>query len=251
MKARTLAALLLAGSTMSARAASYNDLNIGIFYFTQGDLNNAIAWFDKVIAAGDLNPDLMRVAHLDRGKAHLYRGEVDAAITDYAAAGRLEVAVSDLGKIALRTFPENPRIFFESGLLNWQLRRYEDALKDFSRGGSDATSWLWQQLANVRLGKPVSPYGKDLVDEKIWPNPLVAFYLGKSDVQAVLTSAQQSQGPEACEAAFFVGQWHLAHGDTIAGKPLMQKAASDCRSDPSKLRISKFELEKIPEGAAR
>jgi hypothetical protein len=70
MKARTLAALLLlAGSTMSAGAASYNDLNIGIFYFTQGDLNNAIAWFDKVIAASDLNPDLMRVAHLDRGKA--------------------------------------------------------------------------------------------------------------------------------------------------------------------------------------
>ena len=87
MKTRALAALLLlAGSAVPAGAASYDDLNAGISYFNQAQYDNAITWFDKAIAAGDLIPDLKHVAHLDRGMAYAIKGDAHKALADYTAA---------------------------------------------------------------------------------------------------------------------------------------------------------------------
>ena len=59
-----LAALLLASGVSPAAAAGFSDLNVGISLFNDGRYGDAIAYFDKAIAAGDLVPDQMHVARL-------------------------------------------------------------------------------------------------------------------------------------------------------------------------------------------
>lgn len=91
MKARTLAALLLlAGSTMSAGAASYDDLNVGIQLHNMGQWNESIFYLDRAIAANDLVPSLRFVAHLDRGVSHHILQNYDSAIADYSAGLALQ-----------------------------------------------------------------------------------------------------------------------------------------------------------------
>jgi lipoprotein NlpI len=91
MKARTLAALLLlAGSTMSVGAASYDDLNVGIQFHNMGQWKETIFYLDKAIAANDLVPSLRFVAHMDRGVSHHILQNYDLAIADYSAGLALQ-----------------------------------------------------------------------------------------------------------------------------------------------------------------
>src|SRR5258706_3138439 len=85
-----LATLLLAATTAPSYCTSYDDLNAGISYFNQAQYDNAIVWFDKAIAAGDLISDLQRLALLDRGSAYWAKGDIQKAITDYSAAIALQ-----------------------------------------------------------------------------------------------------------------------------------------------------------------
>ena len=91
MRALILAALLLAPGP--AFCAGYDDLNAGIAARNQADWANAIASFDKALAAGDLVPDQQYIAHFDRAQAHAARRELDAAIADLSTC--LEVRPED------------------------------------------------------------------------------------------------------------------------------------------------------------
>src|ERR1700742_2629297 len=86
MKTGALAMLVLAASTMQGVSAGYGLLNIGLDRFNQEQYAGAISLFDKAIAAGDLKPDQLHVAHLDRGIALARLGQAEKAVSDYEAA---------------------------------------------------------------------------------------------------------------------------------------------------------------------
>lgn len=86
MKQVAFAALLTFALTLPAQGGSYDDLNTGIQRYNLGEWNDAIAAFDKALAAKDLIPDQVFIAHYDRGQAHLALSQFDQAIEDYSAS---------------------------------------------------------------------------------------------------------------------------------------------------------------------
>jgi tetratricopeptide (TPR) repeat protein len=113
MKAIALAALVFAASMAPCVGASYDDLNAGIAYWNKEEWDSAISRFDKAIAAGDLNTDLMRVAYFDRGIAHQRRSETDKAIADLSSAlamrpSHVETLIALASAYADANQPEKP-----------------------------------------------------------------------------------------------------------------------------------------------
>lgn len=271
MKARMLAALLLAGSTMSAGAASYDDLNAGISYFNQEQYDSAIIWFDKAINAGDLIPDQVRIAYLDRGAAYAAKGDLQKAIADYTAAIAVKpedinayqlrvnayLALNDLEKsladyITLQKLrPKDFHIENEIGYLNWELGRYEDAgnaFRTFSTVNHNA--WLWLQLVNLRLKRPMSASNDIGIAARVWPGPIALFFEGDLSESDVLETVKKFNSRyETCMAYFFTGMRRLVQGDTGGAIPLLTVAAANCGEDPSYgsgfERITRIELAKI------
>jgi tetratricopeptide (TPR) repeat protein len=266
MRRITLAVLIFAVPPNAASAAGYDDLNIAISYFDQQQYDNAIPWFDKAIAASDLNPDLMRLAYLDRGLAYRTKSELQKAIADYSSAiaarpddmlayrerisaylasDDVEKALADYGTLR-KLRPHDYSILMNIGWLNWWLNHIEasaDAFSYFSQ--SDPYSWLWLQLANVRLGRPMTSYA-ETVEARKWPGHLPRLYLGHLPESSVLDEAKDIQSPNAlCYAYFFTAMWRVVHDDHAGATPLLQTSTEKCVKGSTYWNIARAELGKI------
>jgi tetratricopeptide (TPR) repeat protein len=278
MNKKTLAVLLLAGWAGSASAEGFSSLNIAIDYLNQRRYVDAINWFDKAIAAGDLNPDQMHVAYLDRGQARAQLRRPQEAVADFTEAlairpndltaqtersfaylddGQIEKAADDMAA-AQMTASKIPRIIFYRGLIAWEMGRYSAAAEAFS-GLADTgytDGWLWLQLANIKQDKPGTKYGgMRLPNGKIaalgipywWPGPVMSFYAGSNtegDVLEAMDGEFASQGTE-CQGNFYLGAWRLVHGDGTGAKLLLQKAINACPAGNIEWRMATFELKKL------
>lgn len=280
MQKPALAAVLWAASAIPAICAGYNNLNVGIDYLNQGRDADAITWLDKALVAGDLVPDQIAVAHMDRGIAYTNSGEPEKAIADFTAA--LAIRPGDFMLLSDRSFayvsanqpnkaladiatlqaskPANIGLSFQRGLVEWQIGRYGDAQTAFAKAADAGQSygWLWQQIATLKQGGTVAPYRPPQFDvvglhykgqaQNGWPDQIIALYAGEHDesyVLAALGKADASAGM-TCEGNFYVAEWRILHGDKAGGKTLMEKAASDCPAEYVEHRMAKFELEKLP-----
>jgi tetratricopeptide (TPR) repeat protein len=278
MKKIAIAAVLVAGWAGPALADGYSFLNVGIDYLNQQRYADAVTWLDKAIAAGDLIPDQMHVAHLDRARA---LAELDRPAESAAAfTAALAIRPDDLGARIGRSFayvaaaqPENAAddiaaahistskiagIVFERGLVAWELGNYLAAGEAFSqladKGYTDA--WLWVQLANIRQNKPVTKYvGFHIADLKInlegipyfWPGPAMSLYAGsksEADVLSAMEGDFASQEAE-CQGNFYLGAWRLVHGNAGGAKELLQKAVNACPAGDIEWRMANFELKKL------
>ena len=65
------------------------------------------------------------------------------------------------------------------------------------------------------------------VDLNDWPGPVVLLLLGKTTPQQVLAAAKhqktRKQLERECEAFFYVGQYHLLHGNKAEAAKLFRK----------------------------
>jgi tetratricopeptide (TPR) repeat protein len=269
MRRITLAVLIFAVPPNAASAAGYDDLNIAISYFDLEQYDNAIPWFDKAIAANDLNPDLMRLAYLDRGFAYEAKKNGEKALADftgaiaaqpddmlayreriaiYLANNEVEKALADYE--ALRKLrPHDSNILMNIGWLNWWLNHIEasaDAFSYFSQ--ANAYAWLWLQLANVRLGRPMTGYA-ETVETRKWPGHITRFYLGQLTEREVLEEAKNMNNPEAvCFAYVFTAMWRVVHNDQAAATPLLQTGMEKCNKGSTYWNIMHAELDKIAPG---
>jgi tetratricopeptide (TPR) repeat protein len=264
MKKLGFAALLLAIAAGPALCASYDDLNAGIEFYGRQEWDTAIVRLDKVIAAGDIAPSLMRVAYFDRGQAHAAKGQIEKAIADYTAAlapgdpetlterafayadaGRPDDALADL-RSAHAASPKDVSIDYRVGLINWRLGRYEDANVAF-----DATQrsfrygWLWLQLTNIKLKRPVDDKPFGTLWGMGWPDPILHYFRDHVEERTVLKEAKDNPRL-VCQANFYLAMWHYARGDQERGKPMMQKAADGCPEDYLEKRMAAFELVRKP-----
>ena len=285
--AAALAAVMISGWAMPAGAASYDDLNYGIAARNRGNWDAAIAFLDKALEAGDLNPDLQYVAHIDRGQAHANKGELDAALADlavcidlrpddpdaliaraslylalakpgearrdaeailaanpddddaylirakaYEGQGKVDDAFKDIQTV-LAHDPKNQAIALDAGIIAFLAGRSEDAVTLLRPISANALyPWLWLAMATVKQAKPVPADVPARADAAAWPGPVVDFYLGKLDENG-LSAAAANGDPrrlpgQACEANFYLAEWHKLHSDKAGAMPLFQKAAGNC-----------------------
>lgn len=96
---------------------------LGVIADRERRFGEAQALFDEAIRRNPTNPDL----HNDLGYCLYLQGQFDQA----------EAAVSH----ALRLNPTNPRYYNNLGMIYGHQRRYEEALAQFRRGGSEADAY--------------------------------------------------------------------------------------------------------------
>src|SRR5215469_16477935 len=83
-----------------ALAAGYDDFADGLTALARDDYDGAIALFTSALAAGDLTANLVPVAHLQRARAYLFKGNCPAATLDLSSAIALRPNYSEA--IAMR-----------------------------------------------------------------------------------------------------------------------------------------------------
>ncbi len=131
-----------------AFAAAYN--NRGNAYFTQGDLERALADYNRSIELD--NPEL-HLPYNNRGNIHYQRGDLESALADYTEAirlnpqyagayynrgnvltdqGELEAAVADYDT-AIRLDPQYSEAYNSRGIAHAQLGNLEQAEADCTR----------------------------------------------------------------------------------------------------------------------
>jgi tetratricopeptide (TPR) repeat protein len=271
MKKTAMAAILLVATSASSLSAGYEDLNAAISYRNQGQYDDAIIWFTKAIQDGDLTPDQTRIAYLDRGLSYATMKDTKNAIADYSAAiaaqpddllpyenraatyialGNFEMAYADYGTLLkLRPHDYSTRMIF--GWMSWQLGQFQsaaDAFYYFEKTKTEA--WLWLQLANVRLGKPVDDFtdassalGLSVMRaNKIWPRPMARFFQGNLSEADALGAAPEN---DVCAAHIYAGLWRLVHNDHAGAETLLKVAENKCGKDGEYWRIADAELAKL------
>lgn len=187
-----------------------------IAYADAGKLDQAAADLDSAIAVRPL----LGGSYGMRASLHIKRGEPEKALDDM--------------RTMLKLLPDTQGTMI--GISYWVTGQIDNAEKNFSyvtdRGPNKIYAWLWYALARVRLGKTVPRQLLPDLDEKAWPAPIVAFFLGKATQDSVFAAAGQGDTKQLegqlCEANFYTGEWLLQHHDEAAAKPLLAKAASDC-----------------------
>jgi lipoprotein NlpI len=264
-----------------AIAGSYDDFNYGVSAKNSGDYDSAVRYLSAALSAGDLLPNLLPVAYLDRGESYAAKRQTAAALADltaaikldpklidayevradlYAGDGHLELALADCNVVAdLDPGGEDPQV--SCGRYDWTAGNYARATTRFAQAltfednaGRNRSAYvaLWLKLATLKAGAPDDPQflkASRSLDLDKWPGPIVQFYLGNSTPEAVAAAAatgdQQTQTNQKCETGFYVGEWQLAHGNAVAAKALLQQAVDLCPSNFIERIPAVIELKKL------
>ncbi len=198
-------------------AALYN--NRGSAYSSFGEFDPAMKDFDTAI---ELKPDYLS-AYLNRGNLYSRMGRDDSAEQDYQAV--------------LDKEPGSFDAHFSRGTSRMEAGAFDKAAQDFEASLGDAENRrrpyaaLLQYIALERSGgdgtAKLENAAKELdLDE--WPGALVRLYLGKTDIDSVMTEAETHSGQSVvesqCEAYYYVAQHHLLKGDTAKARGFFEKA---------------------------
>lgn len=269
MRKTAWAAVLLVATATPAICASYDDLNAAISYFNREQYDNAITWFDKALAAGDLIPDHKRLAHLDRGLAYLTKSDASKAIADFTAAiaaqprdllayrqrsatylaiGDFENALSDYRELR-RLRPQDYSILMNFGWLSWQLGKIEDSANAFAIFSNvETNSWAWLQLANIRLGRSITGYNEGGASQK-WPGHLIRFFQGNLSEVDVLQAAKAED--QECAGYSYAGLWRVVHSDKSGAAALLKTAFQKCGENSPYGRIARTALDSAAQAGTK
>jgi tetratricopeptide (TPR) repeat protein len=147
--AAALACVLGAGQVS---ASSYDDLNAGIQLRNMGQWSEAVAEFDKALAAGDLLPSQQFVAHLDRGQAQLILKHYDLALADYSACLTLQ--------------PADAQALYRRAVVYIDVGKIDEAIADLdiliARRPMTISAYSLRAALNAKQGKP----DKSLADSR-------------------------------------------------------------------------------------
>lgn len=245
----------------AASAAGYDDYSQGLAARNRGDVKLAIAKFTAALNAGDLNPELVPVAHVNRGRALLYNGACANAADDFTAVLKLkpndmeslgwrssayvclqkfDQAIAD-ENLVMAAQPGAPA-FRRRGQIFWLKGDFAAAASDFEQATKldpkYTYGWLWLDVVRVRAGAAdPSQMRHDLqnLDLDAWPLPAFSLFMGQTKPEDVIASAGRGDPDEAkgneCEANFYVAEWWLAQHMPKNAQPLLEQAASSCPRD--------------------
>jgi lipoprotein NlpI len=225
-------------------AAFYNR---GAAYSVKNEYDLAIADFNEAIG---FSPNFA-AAFYNRGTAHAGKNEYDLAISDFSEAIRInpkfaaaynnrgfahvgkqeyDRAIADYSE-AIKIDPKYATAFFSRGLAHYYKGSFSEAIADLLQANNDAYAMLWRFPARARLGQDGSAAltgNAARLKTKDWPSPIVDLYLGRRKPEEIAAAGTTD---EKCQAAFYVGAWHLLRGNKAAAKVLLQSAAETCPKD--------------------
>ena len=226
----------------------------GVQWSDKGDYDKAIA--DHATA---LKLDAKtRHAHYYRGTAWSNKGEFDRAIADFDAAIKLRTddpvlfharaieltikgeyarAIADFDK-ALQLDAKAEGVHFARGRTLFYQSEFARAASDLETAfGAQPNTYtaLWLFLARKRGG---SNDADDLLERDTrrlrggWPSPLIALYMGRTDVNSVMAGATTGEPVRRremrCEAYFYVAHAHLIKGERPAAQKLLHSVQREC-----------------------
>lgn len=245
------------------KANSYDDFTKGLSAFNAGRYELAVEAFSAALAQGDLAAPYVPVAYIRRANAYLALGNCSSALTDFNTAAKdkspdiifllkrigIELCVGDKAAaekdfLSARALKPNPdeELYAAYAVALWNNADWGAAADMFRQAIAhthEASRYirynaLLYTTSALRAGK-YDPAILDGVTEKQpsdWPMPILAFYRGKGTAEQVYHAAESYNAVRAkeqkCEADFYLGEWHLAHGDIATGTPLIYLAAENC-----------------------
>ena len=226
----------------------------GMHWGDKGDYDKAIA--DHTVA---LKLDAKaRHANYFRGTAWSYMGDFERAIADFDIAikfiaddpvlyhsraieltvkGDYARAAVDFDK-ALQLDAKAEGVHFARGRMRFYQSDFARAASDFEialNARPNIYTALWLFLARKRDGINDAEELLERDTRRLragWPAPVIALYMGRTDVNSVLNSATASDATRRreikCEADFYIAHAHLVKGEKPAAQKLLQGVQRDC-----------------------
>jgi lipoprotein NlpI len=246
VKARGVAALQ-AGRFMPAvsdfskvLAANARDAEVLFFrataLFRAGDIERAIADFDAVLGLRPNDPDALA----GRGLARLTDGDLLPAEADFTQA--------------LLAAPHAGALLMRRGQLRVLRGDHAGAARDLTvamtTNAASPEIAVWRYIAERRSGQQgTAGLGEARkrfagLDQAQWPLPPLSYFAGT--VTAEKLEAAAGEDPQArCEAAYYIGQEALWHGDKDrARRQFTQAISTGARGNPAFIG-ARIELAKV------
>lgn len=190
------------------------------------------------------------------GRAYQCRADM------YAALGTAGKAVEDYTK-SISLGEEASDAFYARGRARAYVGQFASAATDFGKarvadkaGGLYAA--LWEAWALQRLGQPLSPALLDLAKQAptgAWPRPALAMLVDAITPAQMLAevNAKRDEDRELCmaEALYYLGQYHLIHGDKAAAKKAFQGVRDSGVSMYNEYVAAQFELQLLEGGTTK
>lgn len=216
-----------------------------IFKEHKHDFARAIADLDEAIRL----EQRFASSYNNRGVAHHLSGHHDLAVSDFTAV--------------LRVNPGHPLAHHNRGIVHFALGNFGQAAEDHRAAMDrvsapfDGYSLLLRYLARVRSGESGSGDAalKELADGSAkrrtrgWPFPIIEFYLGRGDEQALRSHVRdlrpQQQQVRTCEINFYLSQWHLIRGTSAQAESLLRTAANDCPTFLDEYWAARMEVRRL------
>lgn len=192
----------------------------GAAYSSKGEFERAIADFD---AASKLRPDDPVVYHA-RGLELAIKGDYPRAIADFDKALQLDAKAEGV------RFARGRTLFYMSDFVR-AAAELEAALKM----QPNIYTALWLHLARKRGGNNDAD---ELLERETrgirsgWPSPVIALYMGRTDVNSVNIAAKAPDGTRQrevrCEAGFYVAQAHIMKNERQPAQLLLKEVLQNC-----------------------
>ncbi len=226
----------------------------GVQWADKGDYERAIADHSAALKLDSK----VRHANYYRGTAWSHQGEFDRAIADFDTAAKLSAddpvvyhargveltvkgdyprAIADFEK-ALQLDAKVEGVHFARGRTLFYMSEFARASGDFEvafKSQPNVYTALWLFLARKRSGNNDAD---DLLERETrgiragWPAPLIALYMGRTDVNSVMVGATSPEPDRQrelrCEANFYVAQAHIVNGEQSRAQTLLQEVQRNC-----------------------
>ena len=161
-------------------------------------------------------------------RAWVCRGEVLAHHGQFEAANAAFTRALVLG-------PAGAMRLYGRGVARFYLGQFDDAAADFAAAlatGQEGGEYflLWQIFSLQRAGKPLPPQVLAAArrdPDGAWPRPALAMLVGERSAEAMMAPIEamtgDAQAMQLSEAAFYLGQHHLAQGRTAAARQAFER----------------------------
>jgi lipoprotein NlpI len=211
-------------------------LDQGLAATEKGDLDSAIAYFDRTIA---INPKF-GAAYRARAQAFDLKGDIERSIAEFGLAISADSSDADA--------------FFGRGLGYFYEGRFVESEIDLRRAFEmrpEPYQALWLYFASGHNGRnevnALRSVSAQAADAQ-WPIPLLKLLLNASLPEASLPEDAISiagKPEQRCEAKFFLAEWHLMNGADAQAASMLREAATICPKNYIEYSAAVAELRRL------
>ncbi|MBV9115207.1 MAG: tetratricopeptide repeat protein [Hyphomicrobiales bacterium] len=211
-------------------------LDQGLAAFEKGDLDRAIAYFDRAIA---INPKF-GAAYRARAQAFDLKGDIERSLAEFG--------------LAISADPSDVDALFGRGLAYFYEGRFIESEIDLRRAFEmrpEPYQALWLYFASGRNGRNEVNALRSISAQNggvQWPVPLINLLLNASlpDASPPEDAMSSSRKPEQlCEEKFFLAEWHLLNGADAKAASMFREAATICPKNYVEYSATIAELKRL------